>query len=56
MSRDESRLAVVESQVNTIIKDQDEMKKEINSINKHIWMAMGAVGAISVIVQLLFKH
>ena len=56
MSQDGERLAILETRMNNLEDSHKEVKEEVKSINKTIWLAMGGLTAVSFLIQVLLKH
>lgn len=54
MNNHETRISLLEFQVQTYANDMSEMKKEVRDIKKTIWMATGAIAAMLTVAKLIW--
>ena len=56
MGQDGERLAVCETQIENLNNEMKEVKTDVKSINRTIWMAMGVLLGLNWLIQFLTKH
>lgn len=48
------RVAIMETKVATVVSDMSEVKADVKTLNKNLWIGVGILIAVSTILQFVF--